>query len=96
MPEREPKPELPPVIRHLLAWRKRNGLSRRAALEVLASLGGYTIPLPTLEKWERGEREPSAMTLQALEAFLRDHAVIANPPVYRPGPKPGLRKRPPR
>jgi transcriptional regulator with XRE-family HTH domain len=96
MPEPEPKRELPPVIRQLLDWRKRNRLSRRAALEVLASLGGYTIPLSTLKKWERGEREPNAMTLQALAAFLSDHAVIANPPVYRPGPKPGPGKRPPR
>ena len=86
------KEGLPPVIRRLLAWRKRNQLSRRAALEVMKERG-LTVSMHTLTAWEQGTRSPGSYSTQLLVAFLRKHPRIENPPYYPPGPRPGFRDR---
>ena len=86
------KEGLPPVIKSLLTWRKRNQLSRRAALEVMKERG-LTVSIRTLAAWEQGARSPGLYSTQLLVAFLRQHPRIENPPYYPPGPPPGFRDR---
>jgi hypothetical protein len=83
------------IAQKIVEWRRRNGLSRRAAVEVFKSQGGYAIPASTLKHWERGDREPGSVVASALQAFLEAHAVVRDPPVYRSGPKPREKKSPP-
>ena len=84
------KEGLPPVIKRLVAWRKRNNLSRRGAAEVMKARG-LPVPIRTLEGWEQGNHGPSAYSTLLLTAFLKEHPVIENPPYYPPGPAPGFR-----
>lgn len=86
------KEGLPPVIKSLLTWRKRNRLSRRGALEVMKERG-LTVSMHTLTAWEQGTRSPGSYSTQLLVAFLRQHPRIENPPYYPPGPPPGFRDR---
>ena len=84
------KEGLPPVIRRLIAWRKRNNLSRRGAAEVMKERG-LPVPIRTLEGWEQGNHGPNAYSTLLLTAFLKEHPIIENPPYYPPGPPPGFR-----
>jgi hypothetical protein len=86
------KEGLPPVIKRLLTWRKRNNLSRRGALEVMKERG-LVVSMSTLTAWEQGARSPGSYSTQLLVAFLRQHPRIENPPYYPPGPPPGFRDR---
>jgi hypothetical protein len=84
------KEGLPPVIKRLLAWRKRNNLSRRGAVEVMKARG-VEVSIRTLERWEQGLNEPGSGFTQLLSTFLKQHPVIPDPPHYPPGPPPGSR-----
>jgi DNA-binding transcriptional regulator YiaG len=46
----------------------------------------FDVSKSTLQKWETGTL-PGKYSTRALQAFLKQHPVIENPPVYRPGPK---------
>jgi hypothetical protein len=80
------KEGLPPVIKNLIRWRHRNGLSQRGAVEVLQAYG-LEVSISGLQQWERGAREPAKLATKALSDFLARHPRIENPPRYRPGPK---------
>ena len=43
---------------------------------------GYAITEEGITSWELGRRTPNEMTQRALETFLEQHPVIANPPRY--------------
>ena len=53
---------VPQVIQKLIAWRRRNGLSQRAAVEVMQARD-FPVTLTTLEKWEAGDRQPDLLFL---------------------------------
>jgi transcriptional regulator with XRE-family HTH domain len=72
---------LPAVVQKLKAWRKTNKLSQRQAVEVMAS-HDFPVLVETLQRWEIGFRKPGRLISKVLEAFLRDHQIIAAPPVY--------------
>jgi DNA-binding transcriptional regulator YiaG len=80
------KEGLPPVIRKLIKWRETNGLSQRAAAQVMMD-HNVEVPVSTLQKWENGLREPGKLATKALRDFLKAHPKIENPPVFKPGPK---------
>jgi DNA-binding transcriptional regulator YiaG len=84
--EKKQKPPLPMIVRQLRAWRHRNGLSQRAAAQVMQE-HNCDILLATLQAWERGYRQPGRLAKKTLAAFLRAHPRIENPPVFKPGPK---------
>jgi hypothetical protein len=77
---------LPPVIKDLIRWRHRNGLSQRGASEVMQA-HGLDVKIGALKQWEQGMREPGSLAVKALRDFLTQHPRIENPPRYRPGPK---------
>ena len=80
-PRKKPSRKTPSAIaQKLLDWRRGNGLSIRSALRVLEA---RRLPDPRghLPKWLSGERRPSTTSAQALEALLREHPVIDEPPV---------------
>ena len=77
---------LPPIIKRLKKWRDKNGLSQRAAVDVLR-LHGLEVSLGTLQHWEQGVREPGKLASKAIRDFLTEHPTIENPPRYKPGPK---------
>jgi DNA-binding transcriptional regulator YiaG len=77
---------LPSVIKDLLAWRKRNSLSQRGAVQVMNERG-FELTRGVLQGWEQGHRKPSRFAQQALTAFLVKHPRIENPPKFKPGPK---------
>jgi hypothetical protein len=85
LPEGAVKEGLPPVIVRLIKWREKNGLSQRAAVEVMQARG-FDVSKSTLQKWETGT-PPGKYSSRALQSFLKEHPVILNPPQYRPGPK---------
>jgi DNA-binding transcriptional regulator YiaG len=80
------KEGLPPVIKDLIRWRHRNGLSQRGASEVMQARG-LDVKIGALKQWEQGMREPGSLAVKALRDFLTQHPRIENPPRYRPGPK---------
>jgi DNA-binding transcriptional regulator YiaG len=80
------KEGLPPVIKDLIRWRHRNGLSQRGASEVMQARG-LDVKIGALKQWEQGVREPGSLAVKALRDFLKAHPRIENPPRYRPGPK---------
>jgi hypothetical protein len=84
------KEALRPVIQRLIQWRHENGLSQRGAFEVMKARN-FEVSLHTLKGWEIGHRHPGTYTTQALTAFLREHPVIEDAPIYPPGSKPGYR-----
>jgi len=75
------KEGLPPVIQRLIAWRKRNNLSQRAAAVVMQA-AGYQVRLSAIQHWETGIRTPSPLAGKALETFLDQHPTIQNPPRF--------------
>ena len=77
------------IIRQIRGWRFRNRLSQRAAVEVMRERGGLGVSLSTLKAWEQGRNEPGDLAVKTLRAFLATHKRVENPPVYKPGPKPG-------
>ena len=80
------KEGLPPVIKNLIRWRHRNGLSQRGAVEVMQA-HGLEVSRTTLQHWEQGVRAPGKLAAKAIRDFLTRHPRIENPPRYRPGPK---------
>jgi hypothetical protein len=80
------KEGLPPVIKNLIRWRHRNGLSQRGAVEVMQA-HGLEVSISGLQQWERGARKPAKLAVKALRDFLAQHPRIENPPRYGPGPK---------
>jgi hypothetical protein len=80
------KEGLPLVIRKLIRWRAKNGLSQRGASEVMQARG-LDVPISTIKQWEQGVREPGKLAAKAVRDFLAQHPTIENPPRYRPGPK---------
>jgi hypothetical protein len=60
----------------LLAWRKRNKLSGREAVEVLRYFGLSTT-IDSLYKWEKGQI-PFKRTVKKLERILEAHAIVDN------------------
>jgi len=51
--------------------------------------GGLDVTIAALKAWEQGRNEPRGLAVNALRAFLATHNRIENPPIYKPGPKPG-------
>ena len=78
--------KLPPAVQTLIRWRASNGLSQRAASEVLKERG-LAVPLSTIKQWEQGLREPGMYARTALCQTIELHWKVENPPVYRPGRK---------
>ena len=74
------------VVRQIRDWRRKNGLSQRAAVEVMRS-HDLEVSTSVLSKWECGERQPGKLATKALQTFLTQYPVIENPPVFKPGPK---------
>jgi hypothetical protein len=75
------------IITQIRSWRLRNGLSQRAAVEVLHDLGGLEVSQSTLRAGVQGRNAPGQVAAQALRQFLASHQRIENPPVYKRGPK---------
>jgi hypothetical protein len=67
--------ELHPVIVKLKAWRRKNKLSQRQAVEIMKARG-YPVLLGELQRWEVGMRRPRPLVAKALEAFLDKHPKI--------------------
>jgi DNA-binding transcriptional regulator YiaG len=80
------KKQLPMIVRRFVSWRKRNGLSQRAAVEVMRERE-FELGVSVLQNWERGHRKPNRFAEMALSAFLDRYPTIPNPPRYKPGPK---------
>jgi DNA-binding transcriptional regulator YiaG len=74
------------VVRQIIDWRKRNGLSQRAAVEVMRARG-LRVSQSTLEAWEQGRNAPVQLSVPTLQSFLSQNPRIENPPVFKPGPK---------
>jgi DNA-binding transcriptional regulator YiaG len=70
--------QLPEVVQQLVAWRKRNKLSQRAAVEAMRARN-FPVTLTSLGKWEAGERRPGKFAAQVLAAFLKKHPSIPKP-----------------
>lgn len=70
-----------PVVEKVRRWRKKNGLSQRAAVEVMVK-GGCEIKVTTLQKWEAGVNAPGQFTIKYLEDFLVENPVIKDGPRY--------------
>jgi DNA-binding transcriptional regulator YiaG len=68
--------QLPEVVQRLVAWRKHNGLSQRAAVEVM-NARHLPVTLTSLEKWEMGINRPGKLATHALLRFLEDHPTIS-------------------
>ena len=51
--------------------------------------GGLDVTLAALKAWEQGRNEPRGLAVNALRTFLAVHKRVENPPIYKPGPKPG-------
>lgn len=68
--------EQPDVVQKLVAWRHRNGLSQRAAVEFMRS-HHFPVTLTALEKWEMGHRRPRRLAAHALLRFLEDHPDVS-------------------
>jgi DNA-binding transcriptional regulator YiaG len=75
MPERDPERDLHDVIEKLVAWRGRNGLSQRAAVEFMRAQG-LPVTLTALEKWEMGINRPRGLAAVALLRFLEEHPTV--------------------
>jgi hypothetical protein len=75
------KRRVTPVMKRVIAWRKRNQMSQRAAVTVMSE-AGYSITLTMLQHYEVGLRTPSELVQRALERFLDEHPVIENPPRF--------------
>ena len=62
-----------PVVRQLVAWRQRNGLSQRQAV---AALQRYNFPITQsgLRNWEEGRNSPRAHTVAILAQLLAELA----------------------
>jgi len=73
--------ELPPVVQKLKRWRKKNHLSQRQAAAVMHE-AGYPVLVSSLRSWEIGKRSPNAWVSKALEAFLKEHPTVTNPPQF--------------
>jgi DNA-binding transcriptional regulator YiaG len=73
-------------MEQFVAWRKRNGLSQRAASEVIRARG-LRISKSTIQDWEQAKRDPGEGWRYALETFIKQHPKIDNPPVYKSGPR---------
>lgn len=69
--EKQPPPRRVPasIILHLKRWREENNLSRAQAVAVLTD-AGLPVKLNTLQRWENGQRHPSALAAHALQNFL--------------------------
>ena len=74
------------MIARFIGWRKDNGLSQRAAAEVIRALG-LRISKSTIQDWEQGKRAPGEGWRYALGCFIERHPKIDNPPRYKSGPK---------
>jgi DNA-binding transcriptional regulator YiaG len=69
--------ELPEqAVQKLVAWRQRNGLSQRAAVEFMQA-HNLPVTLTALEKWESGERRLRGLAAHAVLRFLEDHPVVS-------------------
>lgn len=66
---------LPPTVRRLLLWRKRNGLSQRATVEIMAR-HNVTVKLSALQDWEQGPRKLKGYAAQLIDQFLQDHPTV--------------------
>ena len=71
-----PPPRAPAsIIVRLKRWREENNFTRAQAVEVLAN-AGLPVKLNTLQRWETGERHPSALAAKALQNFL-DQVIVS-------------------
>ncbi|MBV8176844.1 MAG: helix-turn-helix transcriptional regulator [Verrucomicrobia bacterium] len=73
-----PKP-VSPVIQRLKDWRARNNLSQVQAIMVFKA-ASLPITLDSLQNWESGRANPSALAAVALDGFLNHHQKV-KPPV---------------
>jgi DNA-binding transcriptional regulator YiaG len=80
------KQKLPMIVRKLVSWRKKNGLSQRAAAVVMQERQ-CDILLSSLQAWEQGKRQPGRSAKKVLSTFLDRNPTVENPPVFKPGPK---------
>jgi len=64
--------ERPDAVQKLVAWRQRNGLSQRAAVEFMRA-HNLPVTLTALEKWEMGHRRLRGLAAHALLRFLEEH-----------------------
>jgi len=74
--EGEPTEEQREAVRLLVEWRRRNGLSQRASVELMHARD-FPVTLTTLEKWESGERRPGRIAARSLLRFLREHPTVS-------------------
>jgi DNA-binding transcriptional regulator YiaG len=68
--------ELPEAVQKLVAWRERNRLSQRAAVEFMRA-HNLPVTLTALEKWEMGLNRPTALAAVALLRFLEEHPTVS-------------------
>ena len=76
-----PSAKLPRIVQRLRAWRRRNGLSQRAAAEVMQA-HDCPVSISTLQAWEQGRHQPGKLAERMLGVFLKEHPIIENPPKY--------------
>ena len=69
------------IMQKLKAWRKRNGISQRAAVAIMDA-GGVKLPLMTYQKYEGGFRTPGRFALAAIEGFVDAHPTVTDPPKF--------------
>jgi DNA-binding transcriptional regulator YiaG len=68
--------EQPDVVQKLVEWRRRNGLSQRAAVDFMRA-HNLPVTLTALEKWEMGQRRPRGLAAHALLRFLEEHPITS-------------------
>jgi DNA-binding transcriptional regulator YiaG len=68
--------QLPEIVRKLIAWRRRNGLSQRDAVRVLQS-HFFRISLASLTSWEQGRRRPMPQSARLLDELLTRFPVVS-------------------
>ena len=71
--------QLPEIVRKLIAWRRRNGLSQRDAVRVLQSQF-FRISLGSLASWEQGRRYPMPQSAHLLDELLTRFPIITVEP----------------
>jgi transcriptional regulator with XRE-family HTH domain len=75
------KKKMSAVIQKLKEWRKRNSLSQKQAIDVMA-VRQFKFAYSTLVKYEGGFSSPDRFTAEAIERFLYQYPVIDDAPNY--------------
>ena len=82
--------QLPEIVRKLIAWRRRNGLSQRVAVRVLQR-HFFRVSLASLRSWEQGRRLPMPQSAHLLRELLTRFPLVS---AERTATRAEVRKKP--